>query len=960
MRLGLLLVALSALGASAAAQEPPALAVRASTLWTGTTILRDRLIVVTGGCVVEIAPGEASPPPGATIVDVEGAWVLPGLVLADATNLAPIEAAEESVTPAARAADAFDPYDRRPRTVASGILWSWLSPGRARLVPGQGAAARLAPAGPECVAVDGSGALHLVVTAEAYNPPAVYEPPVPPGPDNPIRPAARQFPTVRGGAFSAARELFARARGLRPGSAAGGDAPVPSEGDADLRPVLAVIDGRLRLRIRAERSADILGALDLAKSAGVPFVLEGGTEAWKHAAELAAAGASVVLRAGTPPSGKLDPPAPFPNDRGEPNPDAARILKDAGVKVALVPAADGGFADLLWYAGAAVSAGFTRQDALRAVTSGAAEVLGAASVAGKIESGRAADLVLYDQDPLDPAARPLLVVAGGRIVHDRRSEPGRPVAITARRIHTAAGPPIENGTVLVQDGKVVAAGRQVTIPPGAEHVRLPEGVVVPGFIDAGGQAGLRGLRDLGDGQVAGSVPLPALGLDQRPSAYFDPSFPDVRAAARSGVTTLVLSPSGGRPTAGVVSVVKTGGVAGAASVVRELGGLLLDYSGVNWSAEEEDKLRKQFEAGKKYVESFEKYEKDLAEWKKKNPAAAATTSEKKLEEVTVPEPYDAVTGTWEGEAVGEGLPGGRLKAKLDLVLEGSKVKGRVHIDGVEPDPITFEAELVDRRIVFEIEVEGQKVKGTGEFGRETFDGAWEIDGVGKGTFAYRRTARPEPKPKEAEAKKETPEKPTGEAAAPAAEPEGKPKAPKKQAALEPYKPILAGDLPVFLAVRNERLARRLIDLLRNELEVRTVLLSPELVPALLDSLDELGVALSPAGDGLLREEEGKLLAPATLAVRRRVPVLLRSGFGGDPRTLAPAAAYAVRAGVDPDDALKMVTAWSALVLDIQARVGTLERGKDADLLVLSGEPFQPGTRIERVMIDGKWVVEESR
>jgi hypothetical protein len=53
---------------------------------------------------------------------------------------------------------------------------------------------------------------------------------------------------------------------------------------------------------RRTRSADVLAAIDLAREFKFKLVIEGGNEAWRHAAELASVGASVVLRAvATPP-----------------------------------------------------------------------------------------------------------------------------------------------------------------------------------------------------------------------------------------------------------------------------------------------------------------------------------------------------------------------------------------------------------------------------------------------------------------------------------------------------------------------------------------------------------------------------------------------------------------------------------------------------------------------------------
>lgn len=64
------------------------------------------------------------------------------------------------------------------------------------------------------------------------------------------------------------------------------------------------------------------------------------------------------------------------------------------------------------------------------------------------------------------------------------------------------------------------------------------------------------------------------------------------------------------------------------------------------------------------------------------------------------------------------------------------------------------------------------------------------------------------------------------------------------------------------------------------------------------------------------------------------------------------ATNAVEEGVSPDAALKALTINSARIMGIDKRVGSLERGKDADMVVLSGPPFAGGTRVEAVIVNG--------
>jgi imidazolonepropionase-like amidohydrolase len=69
------------------------------------------------------------------------------------------------------------------------------------------------------------------------------------------------------------------------------------------------------------------------------------------------------------------------------------------------------------------------------------------------------------------------------------------------------------------------------------------------------------------------------------------------------------------------------------------------------------------------------------------------------------------------------------------------------------------------------------------------------------------------------------------------------------------------------------------------------------------------------------------------------------------------AALTVRDGMDEEEALKAITINPAEILGIADRVGSLEKGKDADIIVLSGHPFDWRTKVELVLINGKIVYE---
>jgi imidazolonepropionase-like amidohydrolase len=64
------------------------------------------------------------------------------------------------------------------------------------------------------------------------------------------------------------------------------------------------------------------------------------------------------------------------------------------------------------------------------------------------------------------------------------------------------------------------------------------------------------------------------------------------------------------------------------------------------------------------------------------------------------------------------------------------------------------------------------------------------------------------------------------------------------------------------------------------------------------------------------------------------------------------AALAVREGMPEDEALRAITIHPAQVIGIADRIGSLEVGKDADIVVFSGHPFDYRTVVEQVFVDG--------
>ena len=79
----------------------------------------------------------------------------------------------------------------------------------------------------------------------------------------------------------------------------------------------------------------------------------------------------------------------------------------------------------------------------------------------------------------------------------------------------------------------------------------------------------------------------------------------------------------------------------------------------------------------------------------------------------------------------------------------------------------------------------------------------------------------------------------------------------------------------------------------------------------------------------------------------------------DSRWFLRSAGLAVRAGMSRDKALYGMTMANAIMLGLQDRIGSLETGKDADIVILSGDPLSVYTHVEQTWIEGKKVFDRS-
>ncbi|KPZ66100.1 Adenine deaminase [Pseudoalteromonas sp. P1-16-1b] len=154
-----------------------------------------------------------------------------------------------------------------------------------------------------------------------------------------------------------------------------------------------VLKGDMPLLISVSRSADIVELIKVKQQFGVNIVLNGAQDAVVVKDRIAKAGIPVIISAMDNLPGSFDSLHASLNNAG--------ILEKAGVKVLLTVGGDASHNvyQLRYDAGNAVSYGMSQQGALKAMTSNVADVFGIN--AGSLEVGKAADVVMWSNDPFE-------------------------------------------------------------------------------------------------------------------------------------------------------------------------------------------------------------------------------------------------------------------------------------------------------------------------------------------------------------------------------------------------------------------------------------------------------------------------------------------------------------------------------------------------------------------------------
>lgn len=190
----------------------------------------------------------------------------------------------------------------------------------------------------------------------------------------------------------------------------------------------------------------------------------------------------------------------------------------------------------------------------------------------------------------------------------------------------------------------------------------------------------------------------------------------------------------------------------------------------------------------------------------------------------------------------------------------------------------------------------------------------------------------------------------------------KPKPPRYDADKEVLARAIDGRMPCVVEVQRGAEMRGLLEGAKRFDRLRLIVAGgTESVPFAKELAERrIPVIVVPALLGKQRPWELREADPALAGQLTAAGVQVLIGSGGNPdlssRDLPMLAAVAIGHGLERDAALAAVTTKAAEALDVADRVGSVEVGKDADLLVLDGEPLSTTTRVLYVLSGGDVVV----
>jgi imidazolonepropionase-like amidohydrolase len=185
------------------------------------------------------------------------------------------------------------------------------------------------------------------------------------------------------------------------------------------------------------------------------------------------------------------------------------------------------------------------------------------------------------------------------------------------------------------------------------------------------------------------------------------------------------------------------------------------------------------------------------------------------------------------------------------------------------------------------------------------------------------------------------------------------KEPERNLRTEVWVRVLKGELPLLVTAYR---VQDIISTLRlaSEFKIKVVLDGASEVYLALNEVKKAGipVILHPTMSRSFGDQENQSMETAATLQKAGIPYALQSGFEGyvpKTRVILFEAAIAAANGLTFDEALGAITLNAARILGVDKRVGSLEVGKDGDLALYDGDPFEYTTHCIATVIDGQVV-----
>jgi imidazolonepropionase-like amidohydrolase len=404
---------------------------------------------------------------------------------------------------------------------------------------------------------------------------------------------AARFPASRQGvealyieAFTAALEYRAEWDAYREDP---GAFRVPPRKDLRLETLVDILEGRIQVHAHTYRADEILMTMRMAERFG--FVIEDMThvmEGYRVAAEMAEHGAA---------GGTFSDWWHYKLEAYDAIPHNAAIMHEQGVLTALN-------SDISWlqafmiyeFPKASKWGSVAREEALKMLTLYPARILHLEDRVGSLEEGKDGDVVLLNGDPFNTFVRVEKTIVDGILYYDvndeagTRDEPfralpplpsrtvpapdvdwvageydadpatdlleGSSFALLGGTVHPVSSPPVENGVVLVRNGRITAAGpaSRVTVPDDLPRVDATGKHVYPGMIDPLTNLGIYEFGAVG--QASDQFELGRYNPHVRAISAIVPHSAAINVARANGITSALVTQTSGiiQGTAGVVQL----------------------------------------------------------------------------------------------------------------------------------------------------------------------------------------------------------------------------------------------------------------------------------------------------------------------------------------------------------------------------------------------------------------------